>query len=314
MRKKIYIPVICVMFLFSFIWNCRAALGSAVGENAAVPWWVIPLVLFASCFVIGIIAVLGGVGGGVLFVPLVGAFFPFHLDYVRGTGLMVAMCGALAASPKLLRSGMVNLRLAMPLALIASSSSIVGALIGLSMPANLLQIFLGIAILGIAAVMVLAKNSDFPKAGKMSALASALNINGIYHDPALGKDVEWSVHRTPLGFVLFLGIGFVAGMFGLGAGWANVPVLNLVMGVPLKAAAASSGFVIAVSSNSAAWIYLNNGAILPMITIPSLLGIFLGAQVGVKLLNKTKSSHIRMIIIAVLLLSGLRALLKGFGI
>ena len=26
----------------------------------------------------------------------------------------------------------------------------------------------------------------------------------------------------------------MAGMFGLGAGWANVPVLNLLMGVPLK--------------------------------------------------------------------------------
>ena len=27
--------------------------------------------------------------------------------------------------------------------------------------------------------------------------------------------------------------GVLAGMFGLGAGWANVPALNLVMGVPL---------------------------------------------------------------------------------
>ena len=41
------------------------------------------------------------------------------------------------------------------------------------------------------------------------------------------------MHRTPLGLALFAGIGFMAGMFGLGAGWANVPVLNLVMGAPL---------------------------------------------------------------------------------
>ena len=27
----------------------------------------------------GIVAVLGGVGGGVLFVPIIGGFFPFHL-------------------------------------------------------------------------------------------------------------------------------------------------------------------------------------------------------------------------------------------
>ena len=32
----------------------------------------------------GFVAVPSGVGGGVLFVPIVGGFFPFHLDFVRG--------------------------------------------------------------------------------------------------------------------------------------------------------------------------------------------------------------------------------------
>jgi hypothetical protein len=31
------------------------------------------------------------VGGGVLSVPIVSGFFPFHLDFVRGAGLMVAV-------------------------------------------------------------------------------------------------------------------------------------------------------------------------------------------------------------------------------
>ena len=45
---------------------------------------------------------------------------------------------------------------------------------------------------------------------------------GIYWDRALGENVEWHIHRTPLGFATFAFIGFMAGMFGLGAGWANV--------------------------------------------------------------------------------------------
>ena len=40
---------------------------------------------------------MAGVGGGVLYVPLVSGFFPFHIDFVRGVGLMVALAGALAA-------------------------------------------------------------------------------------------------------------------------------------------------------------------------------------------------------------------------
>ena len=58
------------------------------------PWWFWPTALLFFCFILGIIAVMAGVGGGVLFVPLVSGFFPFHLDFVRGAGLLVALAGA----------------------------------------------------------------------------------------------------------------------------------------------------------------------------------------------------------------------------
>ena len=76
-----------------------------------------------------------GIGGGTLFVPLIAGFFPFHLDYVRAAGLLVALASALAAAPVLLRGGLASLRLALPLALLASASSIAGALLGLALPA-----------------------------------------------------------------------------------------------------------------------------------------------------------------------------------
>src|SRR5688500_13067289 len=101
-------------------------------------WWIWPLALFAVSFAIGAVAVVAGVGGGVLFVPIVGGFFPFHLDFVRGAGLLLALCGALSAGPSLLRSGTASLRLAMPLALVGSAASIGGALIGFSLPTDVL--------------------------------------------------------------------------------------------------------------------------------------------------------------------------------
>lgn len=60
-------------------------------SESTTPWWVWPLGLFVFTFVLGIVAVLGGVGGGVLYVPIVSGFFPFHLDFVRATGLLVAL-------------------------------------------------------------------------------------------------------------------------------------------------------------------------------------------------------------------------------
>src|SRR5712672_2888823 len=111
------------------------------------PWWIWPIALFAVTFLLGIVAAVAGIGGGVLFVPIVGSFFPFHLDFVRGAGLLLALAGTLAAGPILLRSGFANLRLVLPLA------SAAGAVIGLSLPVNIVQIALGATILAVAVLL-----------------------------------------------------------------------------------------------------------------------------------------------------------------
>jgi uncharacterized membrane protein YfcA len=291
-----------------------AEAADAASHASATAWWVWPLALFVVCFFLGMIAVPAGVGGGVLFVPIVGSFFPFHLDFVRGAGLLVAMASALAAGPSLLKNGMANLRLAMPLALAASISSIGGAMLGLALPANIVQISLGVTILGIAALMISAKKSEFPHVPQPDALSQALGIHGVFHDAISGKNIAWQVHRTPAGLVLFLIIGFLGGLFGVGAGWANVPGLNLLMGVPLKVAAGSSSMILAMASSSATWYYLNDGAILPMIAVPSVVGMMIGARIGAHLLTVLKASVIRKLVIGILLFAGIRTLLKGLGI
>jgi len=311
----IFIFTFCILYLFvgSVFASPEPAAASAVAQPT-VPWWMWPLSLFLVTFLLGIVAVLGGVGGGVLFVPIIGGFFPFHLDFVRGAGLLVALSGALAAGPGLLKKSMADLRLALPVALIASSCAIIGAILGLALPTNIVQIALGATILGIVAIMSIAKKSEYPDVKQADALSTALRINGIYHEISTGHEVNWKIHRTPQGLALFVIVGIMAGMFGLGAGWANVPVLNLLMGAPLKVSVATSKFLLSITDTSAAWIYINNGAVLPMIAVPSVIGIMLGSIVGVKMLAKTKPAAVRYIVIVLLLFAGLRALLKGLGV
>jgi uncharacterized membrane protein YfcA len=122
------------------------------------------------------------------------------------------------------------------------------------------------------------------------------------------------VHRTPLGLATFIIIGFMAGMFGLGAGWANVPVLNLMMGAPLKISVATSKFLLSITDTSAAWIYMNKGCVIPMMVVPSLIGIMLGSFVGVRILKVAKPTFIRWMVIVILAFAGFKALTKGLGI
>ena len=318
---KRYFNVLLLLVVFSTLLLTGLALASSeqavaapIMANSSMPWWGWPLCLFIVSFLMGIVAVLGGVGGGVLFVPIIGGFFPFHIDFVRGAGLLVALAGALAAGPGLLKKGMADLRLAMPIAVIASACAIVGAMIGLALPANVVNIALGGTILFIVLIMAIAKKSEYPEVKQADNLSTALRISGIYHEISTGQNINWKIHRTPQGLATFIIIGVMAGMFGMGAGWANVPVLNLMMGAPLKVSVATSKFLLSITDTSAAWIYVNNGAVLPMMVVPSIIGIMLGSIVGVRILAKTKPAAIRYIVIFLLLFAGLRALLKGLGI
>lgn len=283
-------------------------------DGAAAAWWFWPLTLFVMTFFMGIMAAMAGVGGGVLFVPIVSGFCPFHLDFVRGTGLLVAMSGALAAGPGFLRMNLASLRLAMPVALIASTCAIVGAMVGLALPTNIVQTALGASILGICVLMLRAKKSTFPVVPQADRLSAALGISGVYTEASLGQEVDWKIHRTPTGLLLFIAIGFMAGMFGLGAGWANVPVLNLVLGAPLKVSVGTSKFLLSITDTSAAWIYMNQGAIIPLLVVPSLVGIMLGSFVGVRVLKIAKPAFIRWAVIIILAFAGAKAITKGLGL
>lgn len=282
--------------------------------ESALPWWVWVLLLFAVTFLLGVISVMGGVGGGVLFVPIVSGLFPFHLDFIRGTGLLIALAGALAAGPSLLRGGIANLQLALPPALIASAAAIVGANIGLILPDYIIHLALGSMIMGVVGLMLAIGKSAFPDVPRPDALGQALRMHGIFHDPLSGRDISWQVHRTPQGLFLFVLVGIIAGMFGIGAGWANVPVLNLVMGTPLKISIGTSSFVLSIVDSAAAWVYLHHGAMLAIIAVPSMLGMMLGSTIGVGLLTRANVAILRRVVIGLLLLAGIRALLKGFGV
>jgi len=283
-------------------------------EASAAPWWVWPIALFTVTFLLGIVAVLAGVGGGVLFVPIVGGFFPFHLDFVRGAGLLLALSGSLSAAPELLRRGFASLRLALPLALAGSTTAIFGAMVGLALPTAVVQTALGVVVLLIVLLTWRMPDVDEPRASRPDALSAALRLSGVFHDRAAARDIDWQAHRTPLGLAAFAAIGLMGGMLGLGAGWANVPALNLVMGVPIKLAVGTSTLAISISNTSAAWVYLNHGALLPILHVPSILGVMLGARVGAHLLQRVQSGTARRIMLVLLAIAGVRALAKGLGI
>lgn len=296
-------------------------------DSAQIELYTTMAMLLGVCFVIGVVAVMAGVGGGVLFVPLVSAFFSIHVDYVRGAGLLVALVGAIAAAPHLLKMGLSEPRVSVPLALAGSIGSVVGARLGLAVPTEVILLILGVFMILVAIQTGLVAFRErrvhdpspnttderrYPEpetSDRSMRLEDALGLSGIYRDPRSGQETPWKARRIAFAAVLFVGIGVVGGMLGVGAGWANVPVLASVLTLPLKMAAATSGLIIIANSSAAAWVYIAKGAVRPMIVLPALVGIIGGTRIGARLLGHVQPQVVRLLVIVVLSLAGIRTLI-----
>jgi len=276
------------------------------------------LILFVFTFLIGIISPVSGVGGGVLFVPIATLIFPFHIDFIRGAGLVMAVTSALSSVPYLIKKGLANIRLFAVLAPVMIITSVIGSILGLritnAFPGGkyYIELMLGVIILMVFTVMMMAKKLEFPNVEKedMDSWSKKLKIKGVWFESSLNRLVKYNVKNLPISLAVFAVVGLIAGMFGLGAGFANVPVLNLLMGMPIKVATATSMLIITANS-PAIGIYLTKGAILPSIVVPAILGITVGARIGAKVAEIIKPVFVRWIVLGVLLFAGFMNVLKG---
>ena len=98
--------------------------------------------------------------------------------------------------------------------------------------------------------------------------------------PRWASRSRYGCKRVPLGFVLSLAAGNVSGLLGVGGGAFKVPVMNLLMGVPLKATIATSNLMIGVTAAASAAIFYGRGYMDPRFAVPAALGILLGARFG----------------------------------
>lgn len=277
------------------------------------------IALFLVTLLIGIIAVLGGTGGGVLFTPIMMGFTPINSYIIRATGLFVALAGSLIAARPFLRKGLANIKLLLFAAVPYTIFAIIGALLAgyiqntMGDTGNaMVSMALGCLVVLISLFIIVGgRKVEYPEVKKTDSLSERLALGGAYWEKSLSKVINYKIARAPVGILLFCLVGAMSGLFGLGAGWAMVPVLNLAMFAPLKIAAASSKVLIGIGDTGAIWPYLTNGGVFPIFLVPSLVGVVVGTAIGAKLMPFVKASLIRWIIIFVLFAAGGKLVFDG---
>jgi len=308
--------VLCLLFLIN---GGVHAADAADQTSSSISPAFFSMALFMVTIVIGVIAVLGGTGGGVLFTPIMMGFTPIDSYIIRATGLFVALAGSMIAARPFLRKELANTKLllfaAVPYAIFAVIGALLAGYIQENMGAvgnSIVSMALGCLVV-IVSILILTGGSkvEYPEIKNMDGLSQKLSLGGSYWESSLKKIINYRITRAPIGIMLFCLVGMISGLFGLGAGWAMVPTLNLAMLAPLKVAAASSKVLIGIGDTGAIWPYLTNGGVFPLFVIPSLLGIVMGTAVGTKLMPLVKAGLVRWIIVFVLFAAGGKLVFDG---
>ncbi len=259
-------------------------------------------------------AVLGsmlGLGGGVFLVPILTLFFNIDQKLAIGASAVAVVTNSVVGSTVHLRGRFTNLRLAMLLQSTTAVGAIVGAVISVYANPGVINAVFG-AMLVYAALSMLRNRgaTPIPPAGGADPYA----LGAAYLDPASGKTVSYVPQRVRLGLGISGFAGMLSGMLGVGGGVIQVPAMNILMRIPVKAAAGTSSFMVGITSVATASVYYADGKIDPTVVVPTMIGIFLGAQLGSRLTRRVKTQNLVAIFVLILLYLGVSLLLKAAGI
>jgi uncharacterized membrane protein YfcA len=155
-----------------------------------------------------------------------------------------------------------------------------------------------------------------PPDSSNAAPASRLRFRGAYFESSIGETIHYQVRNVPIGVAASTVAGLISGMLGVGGGIVQVPVMNLIMGVPIKVASTTSTYIIGITAMAGAFVYYNHrpSYVDPALAVPVTIGVFIGASIGSRVLGRISQGALRAVFTAVMAIYAVQMALRVFGI
>ena len=260
-------------------------------------------------------AILGsmlGLGGGVFLVPIITLFFGVDEKIAIGASAVAVVTNSVVGSSVHLRSRFTNLRLAMLSQVTMAIGALAGASFAVDADPDLLNGAFGAVLLYAAVSMALRRQAAPPEPA--ADAVDRLRLGAVYRDPATDQVVRYVPRRVVPGLAVGGVAGVVSGLLGVGGGVVQVPAMNLLMRVPVKAAVGTSSFMVGITSVATAFVFYADGKIDPTVVVPAIIGVFLGGQLGSRLTRRLRAQNLVALFVVILLYLGGSLLLKAFGV
>lgn len=264
------------------------------------------LLVVLSGAVTGVLGALLGIGGGIFLIPVLVMGFGLPMHQAVAASVVTIIATSSATASVYVEKGISNIRLGMSLEVMTTVGAVLGGVTANYLPGDVLQKIFGVFLLVMAGLMW---NKTRKHAAAQIRYDAAAPISGEYFDEAEKQTVRYSVRRLPAAMAASIVAGNLSGLLGIGGGLIKVPIMNMVSGVPMKAATATSNFMIGVTAVASAFIYFSYGHLDPLYTAAAVLGVLGGSQLGTRLGARLRSRTIVLVFIVLILVVAARMLL-----
>lgn len=247
----------------------------------------IVLVLFGTIIASAAMAI--GIGGGILWTPLLILVYQLSPAEAISTSLFIQVAGLGSGTLAYARAGLVNKKLSIIFFLIALPGIIIGSFITINLPQQAVQMALGIMAMTLA-ILFVASNQDSEHDTK-----SNYNANEIR-----------SVAPIPFSF------GFIMGFLSLGISEWLVPALRTKLKMEMPQAIGTSVammFMLALVA-SAVHFYLNETVHVKIIILGA-IGTLIGGQIGPRISQRINDKLLQQTFIYLMTLIGIHLIFQA---
>jgi hypothetical protein len=256
------------------------------------------LIIFLAGTVAGGLGALLGLGGGIFLVPFLNLGFNFPITTAAAISLTTVIATSSSVSAGRAGKQLINLKLGMLLEVATAAGSLLGGVTAQVLAQSVIQRLFGIVSMIVALIMLtrLRRRNVI-----LDPSVDPGVLGGRYFEEESHAMVTYRVKRLPLAIVASFVAGNVSSLLGIGGGIIKVPILNAWCGVPLRAAAATSAFMIGVTATAGAMIYYGRGQIVPVLAAAAVLGVQLGSWGGMRFGGLASAKWLKLLMASLLM-------------
>jgi uncharacterized membrane protein YfcA len=266
------------------------------------------LIVFGAGAVAGSLGALLGIGGGVFLVPFLNLVLALPMTTAAAISLTTVI--ATSSSVSAVRTGkqLINLRLGMVLEVATAAGALLGGMTAQMLAESTVQKLFG-AVAAIVAFVMLGR------LGRRNVILDPSvdpgPLGGRYYEEESRATVSYRIKRLPVALLASFAAGNVSSLLGIGGGVIKVPALNAWCGVPLRAAAATSAFMIGVTATAGAVIYYGRGQLVAPLAAAAVLGVQLGSWGGMRVGARASAMWLKLLMAIVLLIVSVLMFVRG---